>query len=322
VHGLYWNTSLGAGMDNSPREGSGWVDMSSQMVLMYDSLAQIANVLEKSNDALKFTAQAQSISQRINQSMWNEQDGIYYDVNDDGSQTRHKTIAGFWPMLAGIAKPAQVSRMVATLENPKLFWRSNVFPSLAADQPEYYPGGDYWVGSVWAPTNVMVIQGLERYETQVPEARDLLSKALSKYLHAMSVVYASTHTLWENYAPDALTQGSVAKGDFVGWTGAAPIQLLIEEVLGFRADAIHGTLTWDLKRTDAHGISNLRFGQVTANLSAKARASSQAPAELTVESDHPFRLIVRQNTQESTVPIATGSQTVSCDETGKCSAKP
>jgi len=33
VHGLYWNIGLGAGMDNTPRIGSGWVDMSSQMVM-------------------------------------------------------------------------------------------------------------------------------------------------------------------------------------------------------------------------------------------------------------------------------------------------
>jgi hypothetical protein len=45
AHGLYWNSGQGFGMDNSPRLGSGWVDMSSQMVLGYNSLADICHYL-------------------------------------------------------------------------------------------------------------------------------------------------------------------------------------------------------------------------------------------------------------------------------------
>jgi hypothetical protein len=43
------------------------------------------------------------------------------------------------------------------LQNPAEFWRPNVIPALAADEPGYTPHGEYWNGAVWAPTNYMVL---------------------------------------------------------------------------------------------------------------------------------------------------------------------
>ena len=36
-------------------------------------------------------------------------------------------------------------------------------PALAADEPGYTPDGQYWNGAVWAPTNYMVVKGLQDY---------------------------------------------------------------------------------------------------------------------------------------------------------------
>lgn len=77
-HKLFWNTPLGSGMDNTPRpakDGAGWVEMSSQMVIMYNNLAIICDVLEKPQKADFYRKEAKVISDRINKWCWNEEDG-------------------------------------------------------------------------------------------------------------------------------------------------------------------------------------------------------------------------------------------------------
>ena len=47
------------------------------------------------------------------------------------------------------------------LENPAEFNRAHRIPALSADDPHYCRTGDYWCGGVWAPTNYMVLKGLD-----------------------------------------------------------------------------------------------------------------------------------------------------------------
>jgi len=89
-HNLYWQTGLGSGMDNTPRSGSGWVDMSAQMVMMYHDMATMCNELSLTEKENLFRTRANEISERINKFMWNEEDGLYYDVDDEGNQIKWK----------------------------------------------------------------------------------------------------------------------------------------------------------------------------------------------------------------------------------------
>jgi hypothetical protein len=43
-------------------------------------------------------------------------------------------------------------------------------------------------------------------------------------------VFETTGTFWENYSPDSLAPGRVARPDFCGWTALAPIAVLREFV--------------------------------------------------------------------------------------------
>lgn len=71
----------------------------------------------------------------------------------------------------------------------------------------------------------------------------MANELVEKYLNAISEVYGKTHTLWEVYSPDMYIPATNASGihmvqpDFVGWTGLAPISMLIENVLGIRLNA-------------------------------------------------------------------------------------
>ena len=258
-------------MDNTPRGGSGWVDMSAQMVMMYNDMSEMCNQilldenleldlkLELSNKSKLFKDKANQISVLINKFMWNEEDGLYYDVDDEGNQVKCKTVGCFWPMLAGVSDLHQSEKLLNNLKDPHTFWRKIPFPSLAADQKNYKADGEYWLGSVWAPTNVMIIKGLDKFGVGNDLAykfNEFATLATEEYLNGIYEVYKKTGTIWENYSPEALARGSWSRPDFVGWTGCGPIELLIENIIGLRPDGVNNLLTWHLTRIDKHGIEN------------------------------------------------------------------
>jgi serine/threonine protein kinase len=295
AHQLFWNTPIGSGMWHSPRHGSGWVDMSTQMVLMYQSLADMAERLNMKQPCEAYRRRASEIARLINRFMWNERDGLYYDLDDQGKQIPCKSIACFWPMLAGICDEKQVARLMLNLKDPKTFWRHDVFPSLAAGERGYKPDASTWEGGVWASSNVMIIKGLDRYPSVVGEG-EFAVRAVRRYLDNMCAVYKATGTIWQDYSAESDAPGAEAKADMVGWSGLGPIELLIEDVLGIQADGLKKKISWRLARVDRHGIENLRFGEVTASLVASRRDNLHSPAEITVIADKPFELCVSMHT--------------------------
>lgn len=303
-HHLFWNTGLGSGMDNTPRGGNGWVDMSCQMVIQYKNLALLCNDLDLKDRAAEYRTKARDIANRINRWCWNEHDGFYYDVDKDGNQVKWKTSGTFWPLLAGVANEEQAKRLIAHLRDSTMFWRPVVFPTLAADEKGYDSLGGYWLGGVWAPTNYMIIKGLERYGYE-----DFAAEATVRYLHAMALVYNETGTVWENYAPESYTPGKPAKGDFVGWSGCGPIALLIENVLGFRCDGAGNRLTWYLRRTDRHGIERLRFGTITASVIYNPPDSTHVEPTVTVVSNQPFEMAIVHDRIRTNYHLKAGTQT-------------
>nr|MCU0342974.1 hypothetical protein [Ignavibacterium sp.] len=295
-HNLYWQTGLGSGMDNTPRSGSGWVDMSSQMVMMYNDMSKMCDELKLIDKSRLYNEKAIHIVSLINKFMWNEEDGLYYDVDDEGDQIKWKTVACFWPMLAEVSSVHQSEKLLNNLKDPESFWRKIPFPSLAADQKYYAADGKYWLGGVWAPTNVMIIKGFDKFGIGNDNSfnfSEFASLATEEYLKGIYEVYKRTGTIWENYSPEAFARGVWSRPDFVGWTGCGPIELLIENVIGLRPDAINNSLTWYIDRIDNHGIENLRFGDVTVSLIASKRNSIYDPIEISVKTDKTFKLTIR-----------------------------
>ena len=133
-------------MDNSPRGGAirdgsslCHIDLSSQQALTARCIASIAGVLGKKRLVNQFELEFNDLKEKINRMMWHDKSGFYYDIFYDPAQhgnvrnnfLNHKTIAGFWPMLAGVAARSQVDRLVEHLLNPLEFWRKHPAASLA-----------------------------------------------------------------------------------------------------------------------------------------------------------------------------------------------
>jgi hypothetical protein len=251
---LFISDALGSGMDNIPRYPEGWkddgkglriknsavadpyvnslssvwneqgrsVDMTAQMALFADNLAQIAGIIREHNDIAAYRKFHAETRDAVNKYCWNEEDSFYYDLGY-GKQIKRMHIGGFWTMIAGLVPAEKVDKLVRTLTDPKKFWRKFPVPSYAADQKGYSTKGEYWLGAVWTPTNYMIIKGLQRVNKNA-----LAKEFAKKYYWCVAQVYIKTKTFWEDYAPDALTTGMPAKPNFCGWTAVVPITLYHE----------------------------------------------------------------------------------------------
>ena len=86
----------------------------------------------------------------------------------------------------------------------------------------------------------------------------------------------------------------MARKDFVGWTGLAPIAELIEFIIGIKADYAENLIVWDLNLTEANGIERYPFGpDGLITLKAAARRQVKDEPQISVESNCDFTLIVR-----------------------------
>ncbi|KAF0186755.1 MAG: glycogen debranching protein [Hyphomonadaceae bacterium] len=252
--GLFFSDALGSGMDNIDRFPIGWrddgqgiplinlhpelfnydtlsskwnrqgrsVDFSAQMALFADNLLTIARLIGRRQDIHAYRVFFEATKNAINDKCWNEADGFYYDLGYN-QQIKRKHIGAFWTLIAGIVPRNRLPRLLAHLTDPNQFWRRFPLATTPADEIGFSPLGDYWHGSVWAPTNYMVIRGLRRYGQN-----NLAMRLARQYYWCVAQVYNETHTFWENYAPDSLSRGNVSQPNFCGWTGLVPIAIYHE----------------------------------------------------------------------------------------------
>jgi hypothetical protein len=297
-----------ASMDNSPRNiylagGGTGIDISSEMVLFARQLSEIAAALGKQEEAGHFARQADALSDLINRGMWDPKREFYFDLTLEGERAPAKTIAGYWTLLAKVATPAQASALVKELQNSATFGRLNRVPTVAADVPGYSPAGGYWRGSVWAPTETMVIRGLENYGYS-----DLARELALSHLELVAQVFKKTGTIWENYAPDAVEPGKPAKGDFVGWSGIGPIMYLLEYGIGLKPNAPQNQLLWELQSEARAGCERFRFNGHVASLVAEPVADGQGKMRVSVESDGDFKLRLRYKGKQEDFSVSRGKQ--------------
>jgi glycogen debranching enzyme len=307
-NGLYWFELPGAsGMDNSPRGGSFdrhgsdlcHVDLTAQQALAAIYLARIADVLNDPHAATRFKQEFNDLKTLINRHFWNERAGFFYHVfNDSPSYLHnnwlgHKTIAGFWPLLAEVTdRPEQVSRLVEHLLDQREFGRQHMVPTLSADDLNYDPLGGYWLGGVWPPTNYMVMRGLEAIGRH-----DTAYEIVANHLENMAKVYDeyAPHAIWECYSPDyprpaTAKWGNRCRPNFVGWGGLGPIAMLIEGVLGIKPDVPAHTIIWRIQCVERHGLHNLRFGSGKVDLLCHKRRKMSDPVQLEIRATHSFIL--------------------------------
>jgi glycogen debranching enzyme len=176
----------------------------------------MAEILGRENDVGSIKDELPKLTDLINNKLWDPETSFYYDMWKNGQLNGVKSVGSYWALLADIVPEDRIAPFIAHLNDEKSFNRPHRVPSLAADQEGYDPGGSYWKGSVWAPTTYMVLKGLEEIKNY-----DLAYEIARNHHDNVVNVYKNTGTLWENYAPEQITQGNMSQPYFVGWSGQA-----------------------------------------------------------------------------------------------------
>lgn len=299
--GTYFSSGYGCGMDNCPRLDEKyhvcydhghmiWVDACMQELNACNILLKMSDVLGRKEFVDELTEERDLLYKVINDKLWDDKTKFYYDLKKDNTFNGVKHIGAFWSLLAKCVPDDRAEDFIAHLNNINEFKTVHRVPTLSKDHDEYNPAGGYWCGSVWAPTNYMVLKGLDAYNKFA-----LSHKIACEHLEAVVSVFKDTGTLFENYAQELVDgkykKGSTSRGDFVGWTGLSPISIMFEYVFGIKPDAEKNKITWHINLLDRHGIDKYPFGKNgELKLICEKRKNVSEKPKITVESNLPVVL--------------------------------
>ena len=256
--GLYfWRHPYESGVENAsrfcPRDERHFVDtrrLSSPdccayVILQTEALADLARLRGDECAAGSYQADAQALRERVNEWLWCEEDGFYYDRdNASGDFVRVRAVTGLLTLWAGIPDRERARRLLRQIMDPAAFNTAMPLPSVARNDPHFE--FDMWRGPVWLNTAYGVIRGLERYGFEAEAAE--LSWRLCEGVYG---THALSRRLYEFYDPERrdvcrldrkrgnrwkrFTLGGEPCREFVGWTGLVNV-LVIEHLLGLHRD--------------------------------------------------------------------------------------
>jgi alpha,alpha-trehalase len=181
-----------SGFDPSDRFGKFNVDiihynpvcLNSLLYLMESQTAEILRILDRAADAATWEKRAQDRAGRINQLMWDEQAGLYFDYEFVHHRLRHYPyLTTFYPLWAGIATKEQAA---AVTRNLPMFERPGGF------ETSTNASGNQWDAPFgWAPIEMIAVEGLRRYGYDAEAnriSREFLSLVLEQYQQSGIIV--------------------------------------------------------------------------------------------------------------------------------------
>lgn len=227
------------GWDNSVRYGYGGrnknlhkletpietVDLNTYWVRQAQLMAEMANVLGNTPLAEQMKAKADARAKKVQEMMWDESTGFYYDVFADTHEKLFcKTCCGFFPLLAGIPSTAQSERLVSHLKNPKEFYRPFMVATISMDYP--IQERSCWSGGVAGRNNGLIEEGLMHYR-RLDMSSELVFKSIELFTH--------------HDVPRACIYGHPNDGncgyDFMTTDCAGALDMLIKRIVGFVPEA-------------------------------------------------------------------------------------
>ncbi|MGI8734283.1 MAG: trehalase family glycosidase [Pyrinomonadaceae bacterium] len=218
-----------SGFDPSNRFGPFSVDiihydpvcLNSLLYLMETDTAEILRILGRVREARLWTNRAAERRQKINELMWDKQDGLYYDYNFARKEVRRYPFATtFYPLWVGVADKSQAARIVANL---------NLFERPGGLLTSTNVTGSQWDAPFgWAPTEMIAIQGLRRYGYNKEADRitaNFLSLILKEFIQHNTIVEKYDVERRESEVSAGLKFGYKSNEIGFGWTNAAFTEL-------------------------------------------------------------------------------------------------
>lgn len=143
------------------------VDLCSLWAMDSYYLSLIAEAIGNKEDAAIHYAEYVAMKDRINDTLWNEELGIYCSrfIGKDGRPGDFLTKLAplnFYPMIAGIPDKKQAESMLKIMADPGQFWGEWIIPTISRKEPEYHRQR-YWSGNIWGPSNYLIWMGVKKY---------------------------------------------------------------------------------------------------------------------------------------------------------------
>ena len=177
------------------------VDLNSFLYAEKIDLAQMAEILGEKEDSENFYKSAAQLKEYINDKMFDEATGYYYDLQfDEAGNTkllvnRGKGTEGYIPLWANAADKEKADKVVKNILDENVMNTYLPFPTAAKDNPKYNPT-KYWRGPVWLDQAYFGVIGLDNYGYK-KEAQELTVKLFER-----SEGLLEGGAIRENYSPE------------------------------------------------------------------------------------------------------------------------
>jgi alpha,alpha-trehalase len=201
------------------------VDLNMCLYKYETDIAEIYNSNKNKRKANIYSKNAASRLQTINQLMWNEEKGFFFDYNYKlKKQSKFYSLAGFYPLWTKAATPEQalkVKNCLALFENEGGLANTQSHPLADEFKQHDYPNG-------WPQQHWIVIKGLLNYGF-IEDAK----RIAKKWLDMNKKVFKLTGKFWEKYN---VVNGNIGEHNAdryptqsgFGWTNAVFIRLIDE----------------------------------------------------------------------------------------------
>ncbi|MES2971094.1 MAG: trehalase family glycosidase [Patescibacteria group bacterium] len=159
-----------SGWDMTPRFGRKAlsfvpVDLNALLYKYEEDLAKYYRLIDDVRSAAKWEVAAAHRKKTMNELMWSNIRGLYYDYNYDKQRRGTvSSLAGFYPLWAGMATKKQAEQMVKALR--RFENRGGLATTDVQQLSQFVPGAipTQWAyPNGWAPLHLLIVQGLERY---------------------------------------------------------------------------------------------------------------------------------------------------------------
>jgi alpha,alpha-trehalase len=186
------------------------VDLNSLLYQLEITIADAYKIVKQPLLRWQFHKRAERRKTSILSYCWNDETGFFHDYNfHHRQQTKHLTLAGVFPLYAGIASPKQAASVAHIIEKDFLKVGGLVTTLLENGQQWDSPNG-------WAPLQYVAIMGLRNYEFN-----DLANRITDRWLATNSAIFSTQHKLVEKY--DVVGQSEGGGGEYplqdgFGWT--------------------------------------------------------------------------------------------------------
>lgn len=209
INVLHDLASCESGWDHSTRCDDRWLDVLpvdlNAILYDYELLLAWVHTTLHTGQAAHWEARAEARRATMHDLHWDADARFYFDYDyvRGERQTGSPSLAGWYPLWAGLATPEQAAQMVETwlpvFEQP-----AGLVTSLVSREGRQwaYPNG-------WAPLQWIVTEGLERYGYLAQANR--IRRAWNDNC---AVVFAQTGVMWEKY--NVVQPGQGAEGGLYG----------------------------------------------------------------------------------------------------------